>query len=73
MSDIADEIRSLSRNDKERLLRTLVAELDSPAEAGVDQAWLEEVQRRSRELDSGSVQPVPVEQVLAEVRASLGR
>jgi predicted nuclease of predicted toxin-antitoxin system len=57
-------------DDKTVLARMLAL---APADANVDQAWLEEVQRRSRELESGNVKPVPVEQVLVDVRASLER
>ena len=55
VSEIEREIRGLKPDEQERLLRALVEELDGPPDPGVEQAWLEEAQRRSRELDSGAV------------------
>ena len=56
---IEEEIRSLSIAEKVQLLRLLVAELDAPADADVERAWLEEAQRRHRELVEGKVKVVP--------------
>ena len=71
IADIEREIRGLAREDKERLLRALLEELDGPADPNVEQAWLEEVQRRSQELDDGTVTPIPGDEVFARLRASL--
>jgi putative addiction module component (TIGR02574 family) len=73
VSEIEREIRALERDDQEYLLRALVEELDGPPDAGVEQAWLEEAQRRSRELDAGTVDAIPAEEVLAKARAELKR
>jgi putative addiction module component (TIGR02574 family) len=73
LSEIENEIRSLARGDQERLLRALLEELDGPADPGVERAWLEEVQRRSRELDDGTVEAIPADQVFARVRAALAK
>jgi putative addiction module component (TIGR02574 family) len=73
VAEIEREIRALKPADQEHLLRALVEELDGPPEPGVEQAWLEEVQRRSGELDAGIVKPIPAEEVLAKARAELTR
>lgn len=73
LSDIEAEIRALTRDDQERLLRALLEELDAPADTGVEQAWLEEVRRRSRELDDGTVESMSAEEVFARARAALER
>ena len=52
---IAEEIRSLTPAQKAELLCSLIAELDTPADAGVKGAWLEEARRRPRELVEGKV------------------
>lgn len=70
LSDIEAEIRALTRDDQERLLRALLEELDASADTGIEQAWLEEVRRRSRELDDGAVEPIPADEVLARARAA---
>lgn len=69
--EIEAKVRALSDADKAELLRALIAELDSPADAGVEAAWLQEAQRRRREVVEGKVQPVPGDQVFREIRARL--
>lgn len=64
--EIEAKIGALSLDDKSRLIRALIAELDGPADADVDRAWLQEAQRRYREVVEGQVQPVPGERVFRE-------
>ena len=66
-------IRSLSLEDKTELVRGLIAELDGPAESEVERAWLEEAQRRHREVVEGKVRSVPGERVFENLRARLKR
>jgi hypothetical protein len=73
VAEIETEIRGLDREDKEWLLGVLLEDLDGPPDAGVDAAWLEEVQRRSRQLDAGEVEAIPAAEVFAHVRAQLRR
>jgi hypothetical protein len=73
VSEIETEIRALEPNDQEHLLKALLEELDGPADPDVDRAWLEEAQRRSRELDSGAVETTPANEVIAKARADLKR
>jgi hypothetical protein len=54
-----------------KLLRALLEELDGPPEPGVEQAWLDEIQRRSRELDNGLVAAIPADEVFAKLRGKL--
>ena len=58
------ELRTLSHSEQEALLRVLLEELDGPTDACAEAAWLEEAQRRSREIDSGTVKCIPAEEVL---------
>jgi putative addiction module component len=71
ITEIEDEIRGLPPQAQERLLHVLLEELDGPPDAGAEAAWLEEVQRRSRELDEGSVKTVPAREVFAKLRKRL--
>ena len=68
---IQEEIRRLSVSDKEQLLRVLWEELDGATDAGVDDAWLEEAQRRDRDIDDGVVETVPAAEVFDRLRSSL--
>lgn len=71
LSDIYHDIQELSDSEKDELLRALVAELDTPADADVEQAWLIEAQKRHRELNEGKVQGVPGELVFDRLRLRL--
>jgi putative addiction module component (TIGR02574 family) len=71
VAEIETRIRSLSFEDKTELLRTLIAQLDGPADADVESAWRLEAQRRHREVLEGKVKPVPGEGVFGNVRARL--
>jgi hypothetical protein len=73
VSEIEREIRALEPDDQEHLLRALLEELDGPPDPGVEQAWPEEAQRRSRELDSGTVEAISADEVLGKARADLKR
>jgi putative addiction module component (TIGR02574 family) len=71
VSEIEKEIRNLARPEQEQLLRALLEELDGPADPDAEQAWLDEVQRRSAEFDAGLVKSIPAEEVFARVRSRL--
>jgi hypothetical protein len=59
ISTIEQEIRSLSASDQEGLLRVLLEELDGPPDLDAEAAWLDEVRKRTRELDAGAVECIP--------------
>ena len=68
---IQEEIRQLSVAEKEEVLRTLLEELDGPPDPDVEAAWLKEVERRAREIDSGQVQCTPSDEVFRNLDALL--
>lgn len=72
VKELQQEIRSLSGEEKIELLRTLIAELDAPADPNVERAWLEASQRRYRELVEGKIKGVPGPLVFERLRARLG-
>ena len=71
VAEIEAKIRSLSLEDKTELIRSLISELDGPADADVERAWLTEAQRRHREIVEGKVTPVPAQRVFQSLRARL--
>ena len=73
VAELEAEIRSLNADDKMGLIRALLAELDGPVEADVERAWIEEAQRRHREIVDGTVQPVAGDRVFENLRARLKR
>mgnify|MGYP003436830778 FL=1 len=72
VKDIEREIRGLSTEERAELIRSLVADLDAPADANVERAWLETSQRRYRELVEGKVKGVPGPLVFDRLRKRLG-
>ncbi|MDX1996191.1 MAG: addiction module protein [Thermoanaerobaculia bacterium] len=66
---IENEALTLEPDERAALAETLLASLDTPE--AVEQAWAEEVERRIADIDSGAVQLVPLEDVLAELRAAI--
>ena len=73
VAEIEAKIRALSPDEKAELIRSLLADLDGPEDAGVEQAWLDEAERRHRELLDGKVQGIPGERVFENLRARLKR
>jgi putative addiction module component (TIGR02574 family) len=71
LQEIEKEISALAVEDKTAILRHLIAELDGPADDGVDAAWRVEVQRRYQELKDGTVETVPVDKVITGARERL--
>jgi len=72
-AEIETKIRTLSLEDKTELIRALIAELDGPTDGDVKRAWLQEAQRRYREVVEDKVQPVPGERVFDNLRSRLKR
>ena len=73
VEDIENEIRSLSTDDRMHLLRDLIADLDGPMDKNVEKAWLDEAERRYKELKEGEVELIPAEEVFSQARARLKR
>lgn len=61
----------LSEKQRARLASRLLDSLEKRIELGVEQAWLEEIERRNRELESGEVELIPVAEVMAKARKLL--
>jgi putative addiction module component (TIGR02574 family) len=72
IEQIQSDIASLSREERLELLRALIAELDGPSDPDAERLWAEEAERRSREIEEGTVQPVPGELVFERLRKRLG-
>ena len=71
VAEIEAKICSLTLEDKTELIRFLIADLDGPADADVESAWVVEAQRRHREIVEGKVEPVPAQRVFQNLRARL--
>ena len=70
-AEIERDIRALSDDERSRLRKTLINDLDGPADADSDQAWLEESERRLAEIDVGVADAVSGESVLKDAHSRL--
>lgn len=76
MSTVLDELKQkatqLSESERAELALSLIESLDGEADAGVDEAWRVEIDRRVAEIDRGDVQLIPGDEVFARLRRKLG-
>lgn len=71
LQKIEDEALHLPKEERAQLVQRLVLSLESPSEDELRTDWLLEAQRRAEELDSGSVQAVPGEDVMRKASAMI--
>jgi putative addiction module component (TIGR02574 family) len=66
LEQIEDKALQLSEGDRAKLAQKLLLSLDTLSESELADDWLIEAQRRARELDEGTVQPISAEEVRRE-------
>jgi putative addiction module component (TIGR02574 family) len=66
---LAAEAMKLSASERAAFAQLLLASLEQDTD--IDDAWAEEVERRSAALDAGIEQAIPMEEALAQIRAEL--
>jgi hypothetical protein len=71
-----DELKAaalrLAPQARANLALELLSSLDELSAAEIEQLWFEEAARRDRELDAGTVQSLPADEVLARAKARRG-
>jgi len=72
VDELKAEALRLAPHARADLARDLLSSLDELSEAEIEQLWLEEAVRRDRELDAGTVEAIPAEEVLARAKARRG-
>lgn len=65
--ELFEEAMKLDPQERVTLVRLLIEALDAEIEEGVDEAWRVEIERRMAELDAGSVEAIPWEEVRARL------
>ena len=71
VDELMREALMLNATDRASMAHELLSSLESLSEAEVEQLWVEEALRRSAEIDTGLVETIPANQVVAEARARL--
>jgi putative addiction module component (TIGR02574 family) len=69
---LADAALALPDGDRIELVETLIASLQPVDRLPFDESWREVVRRRSEELRSGQVAPVPWAEVKRQAREKAG-
>lgn len=69
-NDILSKALTLPPEARAQIAEQLLASLD-PAQGEIDEAWRNEVEARLKEIDEGTAELIPHEQVMAEARARL--
>jgi putative addiction module component (TIGR02574 family) len=64
---VFQEAAQLSERDRATLAGLLIETLDPACEPEVEAAWSEEIKRRLNEIDAGTVELIPWEEVRAEL------
>jgi len=62
-----EEAMRLKPQERAALTGHVIESLEPESEEGVEEAWLAEIERRMAELDSGSVQTIPWEELRARL------
>ena len=73
LQQIMSEARQLPREEISQLLDLLLAESFTQPDPEVEAEWRTETRRRIAEIESGTVQGIPGEQVMAELRQIIVR
>lgn len=66
--ELLEKAKALPPADRAAMAQQLLLTLEHDLDRDVDSAWQEEVNRRCREVDEGSVQPVTWESVRDRLR-----
>jgi putative addiction module component (TIGR02574 family) len=73
LDQLAEEAMQLPPASRALLAERMVESLDAGDRDEIERAWTTEALRRRDEVRSGRVQPIPGEQVVAEIRNAVGR
>ena len=73
VEQLTNEAMQLPAASRAELAEKLVGSLDFADSDDIQKRWIEEAIRRRDEIRSGEVKSIPGDEVLAEVRRSLGR
>jgi putative addiction module component (TIGR02574 family) len=71
--EIKNAALALPPEAREMLAEHLMASLNAFDQEEIDPLFLEELERRSKEMDDGTVTPIPGEEVMARLRSRYKR
>jgi putative addiction module component (TIGR02574 family) len=65
--ELFEEAIKLDPEERATLIRLLIESVDAESDDGAEDAWRVEIERRMAELDSGTVQTIPWEELRARL------
>ncbi len=71
IEQLEQQLLQLPQDERARLAHKLLLSLDAPSDEEIAAEWLEEAKYRAEELDNGTVNPVPAEEVQRKARRLL--
>jgi putative addiction module component (TIGR02574 family) len=71
IEQLTEELLALPSASRALLVEKLVESLEFDTEPTIQAAWMTEAKKRRSEIRDGSVQPIPGEEALAQVRRLL--
>ncbi len=72
LTELKQRAAQLSESERAELALALIESLDGEVDAGAEEAWRVEIERRIAEIDRGDVQLIPGDEVFARLRRKLG-
>jgi putative addiction module component (TIGR02574 family) len=71
-NEIMDIAESLPIDLKTKLIEKLLMSLN-PTQKEIDELWAQEAERRIKEIENGTVKPIPGEEVFKRIRERMKR
>ena len=72
LEEIRNDVRQLPFEQRMQLMEEIRDSVMTAEEREVEQAWLEEAERRMREIDNGTAKSIPGDEVLRKLREKYG-
>lgn len=72
LKELYAESRQLPREQAAELIDLLLIDTFNEPDAAVEESWGREIDHRIAEIESGKVQAIPGDQVMAEIRKIVG-
>jgi len=69
--EIENSALKLDEKHRAELAKRLLLSLEDQIDEDIEQAWIDEINRRSKEVESGQVTLIPAEQVIEKARKIL--
>ena len=70
---LIEQVVKLPETERIRVAEQILASLDGQVDVDAASVWAEEIARRSREIEEGSVEPIPWTEVKAAARKAIER